>query len=129
GSNLTLTSNNGTGELGVTGGEGGENDDYAYNVGGNGGAATLMVSGAVSIDSAYAYVYGGEGDSGYGLTGETEGSGGNAYGSMASLSLTSDNYYNGNGNGEYAYFEVGGGDGGYDYYDEGGSGGNAGNGG
>ena len=37
---------------------------------------------------------------GYGSGGETEGSGGNAYASMASLSLTSNNYYNGNGNGD-----------------------------
>jgi len=128
GSNLTLTSTNDNSQLYVYGGEGGYGDEDG-SVSGNGGAASLLVSGAVSIDSAEAKVYGGEGDEGYGFAGQTEGSGGNAYASMASLSLTSNEYDDGVGNGTQAYFAVEGGEGAYDYYEDYGPGGNAGNGG
>ena len=127
-SNLTLTSNNTYSVLFVYGGVGGSNYASAPGVGGNGGAATLLVSGAVSIDSVYdeVNIVGGRANYGYGSAGMTEGSGGDAFASLGSLTLTSNNHYNGNGNGYYTYFEVSGGSGGWDYsYGNSGNGGNA----
>ncbi len=114
----------------MDGGDGGSNYGYNFGIGGNGGAATLLAPGAVSIDSTgEAYVQGGDGGDGYGTAGVTEGSGGNAFAALGSLTLTSTNYYIGNLSGEYGYLEVGGGDGGWDYTEgAGGNGGNGGNG-
>ncbi len=126
-SGLTVTSNYIPTRLYIYGGVGGYNDDTVPGVSGKGGAATLSVAGAVSIDSSNSvYVDGGSGNYGYGSAGMTQGTGGDAYASLGSLALTSNNYYNGNRNGNYSYFEVGGTTGGNDYGQ--GNGGNGGNG-
>ena len=70
---------------------GGNNDELASGLSGNGGSA-ILTSGVVSVDSSTAQVDGGSGNVGYGYAGVTEGSGGNASVSFESLNLTSNRH-------------------------------------
>ncbi|HUO57170.1 MAG TPA: autotransporter domain-containing protein [bacterium] len=109
--------------LEVIGGDGGNDDPYGYEDGygdgGDGGNAGLLVSGAVSIDSASVSVLGGNG--GYG----DSGNGGNGGSALVSIGgdLTMTYTYE-----EPVLYVLGGdagGNNGDDYYGESGNGGNA----
>ncbi len=112
--NLNLTSDNynyndngDTAYVNVEGGNGAY-DDYAA-LGGNGGYAGLS-AGAVSVDSSYIDVLGGDAGSGYGQAGQTEGSGGTASAFLNGLTMTSYGYWN-DGNSTASSFNVEGGTG------------------
>jgi autotransporter-associated beta strand protein len=105
GSNLTLTND---ASLYVAGGDG----NYAYGddgsgLSGSGGSASLVISGAVSMDNSYMEVDGGYADEGEGTRGQTETAGGNASVSIGSnLTLTSDSeldVYGEDGAADYEY--------------------------
>jgi len=89
---LTTSNNSQYASLNLKGGDGGNNTGPTAGLGGNGGSATLMVAGAVSVDSSIAEVYGGSAGSGFGSAGTTDATGGNAWVSMGSLTMTSNNY-------------------------------------
>ena len=93
GSNFTMTANKAGSNFIIAGGNAG--DDLSYyspGVAGLGGAATLGVGGAVSMDSSGLYVAGGSGGYGYGENSEVEGAGGNALMSANQLVITSNQY-------------------------------------